>query len=790
MIIHKTPLLLVALCCGFLLLGLIAFYYCLPRPLFRDPYATVILDRDHALLGALIADDGQWRFPPEPMVPEKFAKALIEYEDRRFFQHNGIDPLALARALIQNIRGRKIVSGASTLSMQITRLARKNRPRTFFQKTIEMIMALRLETLYSKQEILALYAAHAPFGGNIVGLPAAARQYFGRDAHNLSWAEACMLAVLPNSPALIHPGRNRDLLLQKRNRLLDRLYERKVIDELSCRLAKAEPLPPKPFPLPQSAPHLLARVKSENRQIVRTTLQKTLQIRATEVVWRHHERLALNGIQNAAVLILDVPSGQVLAYVGNVPDFPQAPHGNHVDAITANRSTGSLLKPFLYAAMLEAGELLPTQLIPDVPTRLGGFAPENFSREFQGAVPAYMALARSLNVPAVRLLQSYSVDRFTMLLKNLGLTGLNRPAHEYGLALILGGAEGSLWDLTGMYAGMARSVNQAENQTALDASFFAPSYIMESSAKNTGLKKQTDSLTLLNAPACWLTLEAMLLVTRPDIESAWQDFASAHKIAWKTGTSFGFRDAWAIGMTPQYCVGVWVGNVDGEGRPALTGITTAAPILFDLFDLLEGRQWFEQPLKDLVQIDVCSKSGFRAGPNCQNTQKTWVTATGLRSRPCPYCKMIICDKNRKFRVHGDCEPITNITPVKWFVLPPTLEYYYRKRHSDYYPLPPWRPDCLAKMSEFKTSALSLIYPDKNGRIYIPIELDGRPGKAVFAAAHREPQTAIYWHLDEKYLGETREVHQMEVAPEPGDHKLVLVDEHGEELVQPFSVLSK
>jgi penicillin-binding protein 1C len=341
-----------------------------------------------------------------------------------------------------------------------------------------------------------------------------------------------------------------------------------------------------------------------------------------------------------------------------------------------------------------------------------------------------------------------------------------------------------------MYAGMARSVNPAENKPVAESTFFAPSFIPEPSEKENGQKKSVFSSAPLSAPACWLTFEAMLLVTRPDIESAWQDFASAHKIAWKTGTSFGFRDAWAIGVTPQYCVGVWVGNVDGEGRPALTGISTAAPILFDLFDLLEGRQWFEQPIKGLVQIDVCPKSGFRSGPNCQAGQKSWVTETSLRSRPCPYCKIIICDKNKKFRVHGDCEPIANIAPAKWFVLPPTMEYYYRKRHSDYYPLPPLRKDCLAKMSEFKTSALSLIYPEKDGRIYIPIELDGRPGKAIFVAAHREPKTAIYWHLDEEYLGETREIHQMEVAPAPGEHKLVLVDEHGEEIVQPFSVLSK
>ncbi len=779
-------------------LGVVAWIvsgYLLPDPLFDTPLSHIILDRDGKLLGASIASDRQWRFPLNAAVPEKIRQAMLCYEDKRFYHHFGVDPLAVLRALRDDILQHRIVSGASTITMQVIRLARHGRPRTITEKLIEMCLAVRLEFSKSKREILSLYAANAPFGGNIVGMEAASWRYFGRKPSELSWAESAMLAVLPNTPALIHPGRNRQRLIEKRNQLLDRMHSAGIIDDLTCRLAKKELLPPAPYPLPMSAPHLLRRIlKSGSAHEmhssgyrIQTTLIKNIQDRATAILEQYYRSYSGNGVYNAAALILEVQSGAVVAYVGNIPEFSKAKHGNYVDIVTAPRSTGSILKPLLYASMLYSGELLPDQLVPDIPTRMGDFAPLNYSRTYSGAVPASLALARSLNIPAVRMLHAYGVDRFYTQLKRFGMTTLYRPARGYGLSLILGGAEGTLWDITGIYAGMARCLNNYFLVNP-DQNVFRPAhYLLDTPSPQANSRA---GKTPVDAASCSLTFEAMLEVTRPGVENAWREFSSSRKIAWKTGTSYGNRDAWAIGVTPRYAVGVWVGNADGAGRSGLTGITYAAPILFDLFDLLDDQSWFRRPDAELVRVKVCARSGYRAGVNCAETREALIPRTGLRSKLCPYCKLVHCDKNLKWRVNSACEQVRNIRTEKWFVLPPAMEWYYKNKHSDYRTLPPYRADCLKSLETEGHGAISIIYPDRSNRIYIPLELRGRRGRTVFKAATRNPQTRIFWHLDSEYLGETQDMHEMSAAPAPGEHVLTLVDENGEFVQRRFTVLAR
>lgn len=764
-------------------------------------------------MGATIAADEQWRFPPGASVPNRFAQALIAFEDQRFYRHPGVDPLALVRAMWQNVSSRRVVSGASTLTMQTIRLSRRGRARTVVEKMLEMAMALRLELSTDKERILSLYSSHAPFGGNVVGLEAAAWRYFGRRPEQLSWAEAAMLAVLPNSPALIHPGRNRDALLGKRDRLLGRLWRQGVIDSVSCALARMEPLPLKPHPLPSAAPHLLARHKAETKRRneydgaaraattgasrLTTTLDGYIQRRASAVVAKHLESLAGNGVHNAAAIILDVSTGAVIAYVGNAWDSVSADHHHHVDVITSPRSTGSILKPLLYGGMMQSGELLPEELVADVPIRIAGFAPENYSRTYQGAVPASAALARSLNVPAVRMLHSYGGSRFYSLLSRLGMSTLHRKATDYGLSLILGGAEGTLWDLTGIYAGMARQVNNHFISKSEDTRvFFAPLYdtlsgtVSDKPAGGIRSSRSTITAAPLDAAACWLTLKAMLEVTRPDEESTWREFTSSRQVAWKTATSQGFRDAWAIGVTPAHAVGVWVGNADGEGRPGLTGLAAAAPILFDLFGLLPASDWFDCPESRLVQIDVCAKSGCRIGPDCASTVSTLVPPSGLHNSSCSYCRLVHCDSTLAWQISTDCERLAALRSVPWFVLPPAMEWYYRESHVDYKPLPPFRPDCNESGADSRSGPMAVVYPGWKGNIYVPSQLDGVRGRTVFEAAHRDPRTTIFWHLDGDYLGSTVDLHQMSLAPKPGEHKLVLVDEDGARSERIFTVLMK
>lgn len=777
---------------GGLLVALFLGWALVPVVQFDAPLSTVIVDREGELLGATIAADGQWRFGVGEAVPEKFVAAITCFEDRRFFRHPGVDPFALARALRLNLRHRRIVSGGSTITMQVVRLARRGRPRTYAEKAVEALLALRLSAALPKRQVLALYAAYAPFGGNTVGLDAAAWRYFGRPATRLSWAETSTLAVLPNAPSLIHPGRNRERLLGKRNRLLDDLEARGVIDAMTAELARREPLPPAPGAVPRRAPHLLERVRAERRAVwrtgdgspwVRTTLSREVQARSSAVLARHHRRLAESGVHNAAALVAEVDTGRILAYVGNLSRFDLPDQGHWVDVIPAPRSTGSILKPLLFAAMLEAGEILPGQLVPDIPTRLGSFHPENFDRTYAGAVPAERALARSLNVPAVRLLRSYGTDRFTVLLRRLGLTTLEQPGSHYGLSLILGGAEATLFDVTGVYASLGRLLTRAAVGEPLSGVFHPLTWLPGPAATR-------EEPPPLGPGAAWLTLEAMLEVERPGDEFAWRAFSSSRKIGWKTGTSYGFRDAWAVGVTPRFVVGVWVGNADGEGRPGLTGYSAAAPVLFDLFDLLPGRGWFAEPEGVLADVEVCARSGMRRGPHCPEGRLRVVTRAGLETPPCAWCRLAHLDSALEWQVHGDCERVAAIQTVPWFVLPPAMEAYYRLQHADYRPLPPLRPDCRAAVGGVGTAALACVSPREDATVYVPVEMDGALGRVVFEAAHRDPRTRVFWHLDGEYQGETRDLHQMALAPLPGPHVLTLVDENGESVERRFQALRR
>ncbi len=770
---------------AFLLLGL-GFWFSLPSKLFHDPTSTILYSREGKLLGARIAADGQWRFPESEQIPEKFEQSLLAFEDQYFYYHPGVNPVSLGRALIQNMKAGHVVSGGSTLSMQLVRISRKGKSRNLYQKLVEMIKSIRLELGYSKKEILALYASHAPFGGNVVGLEAASWRFFARNAKDLSWAEAATLAVLPNAPSLIYPGRNSRKLRDKRNRLLDRLVERGIIDSMTCKLAKLEEIPSKIHSLPMLAPHLLDQANVEHTgERITSSLNYRLQLQVNALVRKYQRNLEANQIHNMAVLVLDVETGQSIAYVGNTAKLDEENHGNQVDVIRAARSTGSVLKPFLFAGMLNSGEILPNTLIPDIPTQIAGYSPKNFNLRYDGAVPAQKALSRSLNVPAVRMLRDFGVERFHHLLKILGMSTLNRPAGHYGLSLILGGAEGTLWDLCGMYSGLARSLTHYNqyNKTYYTNDIREPVYRLQDSVKKGNLEIQSR----LSAASVYQTFEALLEVNRPDGENGWKSFSSSRKVAWKTGTSFGFRDAWAIGTTPDFVVGVWVGNADGEGRPGLTGVSSAAPVMFDVFNLLPSGSWFDIPFEEMEEIPVCRQSGYRAGRWCETVDTMLVCETGLKTNSCPYHRLVHLDASKRYQVNSECEKVTNMQHVNWFVLPPAMEWYYKKRNALYRPLPPFRDDCSGTQNH---EVMELIYPKGNDQIFVPIGLDGIRGKVVFEMAHHDPEAEVFWHLDGDFIGTTILLHQMELSPDEGGHLLSLVDNHGNTLYKKFTVVGK
>jgi len=655
---------------------LIWYYFSLPTQLFNESTSTVIESAEGELLGAQIAEDEQWRFPHINSIPYKFEQSIIAFEDAYFYKHPGFNPISIAKAFRQNIRSGSVKRGGSTLTQQVIRLSRKGKQRTYFEKVKELILATRLELRYSKSDILAFYASNAPFGGNVVGLDMASWRYFGRNPSELSWAETATLAVLPNAPSLIFPGKNQKRLFQKRNRLLKKLFENNTIDKLTYQLAIKEELPQKPYRLPQTAPHLLQQLAQTNKgERTKTSIKIRLQQRVNSIVKTHYDNLQQNQIYNIAVLVIEVRTRKILAYVGNSPT--DRAHQKDVDIINKPRSTGSILKPFLYAGMLDAGEILPNTLVADVPTQIGSYNPKNFNLEYDGAVPASRALSRSLNVPAVRMLQQFGLDRFHHYLKKLNLKDIKYNANHYGLSLILGGAESNLWDLCKSYASLSSTINHYDDTQGkyYKNEFIEPTFIAD---KNINFGELSKEKTIFDAGSIYLTYRSLKEVNRPEGNENWEFFDSSKEIAWKTGTSFGFRDAWAIGSTKDYVVGVWVGNADGEGRPGLVGISTAAPILFDVFDVLPRSNWFTKPFDELERIPVCNKSGYRALDICEQKDSVFVQRAGLKTRPCPNHFWIHMDEIEQYQVNSSCYPINKMRHKSWFVLPPLMEFYYQK----------------------------------------------------------------------------------------------------------------
>ncbi len=762
------------------------WWLALPDPLFDLPHSVVVEDRQGELLSARIAADGQWRFPAPDSVPYRFATALIAFEDKRFWYHPGIDPLALLRACYQNARAGRIVSGGSTLSMQVLRLSAGGGPRTLRRKLWEMLMALRLELGATKEEILLLYAAHAPFGGNVVGVEAAAWRYFGKRPDRLSWAEAATLAVLPNAPALIHPARQRHLLRRKRDRLLRRLWQQGILDSTSYQLALAEPLPGPPQPLPDLAPHLAEHLRRRYPEggRFRTTLDRQIQLHATERVATHARSWAGKGVHNAAALILDTRSGAVRAWVGNARACG-AQHNEWVDMVTAARSPGSTLKPLLYAFLLDRGQLLPRQLLFDLPTWYGGYHPRNYHMDYDGLVPADLALARSLNVPAVGMLQMAGVPVFLNRLRRWGFRHLDKPAAHYGLSLILGSGEVTLWELCGVYAAMGRTLlhfDSLPGPARYVSTDLHPPFVL---AQNTSRSAGATTLRppFLRASAIWFAFEAMKQVARPDAFNNWQIFQSSRPLAWKTGTSVGFRDAWAIGVDPAWTVGVWVGNADGEGRAGLVGVHAAAPLMFSLLELRPPPpHWFPPPYDDMEYVALCAQSGMLAAPWCP-ADTALVPLSGLEGPVCTFHRVCWFDPSRKWQVHRGCAPEAVADTV--FVVPAVATPWYARHHPEYAPPPPYRPDCAAN-AHLRTS-VSIIYPPRGLRIHLPIDLDGTPQAMVCRAATARPRDVLYWMLDDRFVGTTSERHELALRPEVGPHTLTVIDAAGTSASVAFTV---
>lgn len=738
-------------------------------------YSAVLLDKHDAFLSAKVACDGQWRFPITKKLPETYKQALIFYEDKNFYRHFGIDPFALVRAFYQNLKNGKVISGASTISMQLARLCLKNKSRSIFTKLEEMYLTIGFEFLYSKEKILQLYSGLAPFGSNVVGLETAIWKYYHKRLEDLSWAEATLFAVLPNQPSMLHLSKNREKLLLKRNRLLRDLTNSNIISQDVYSLSIEEPLPDKPLVLPRNAPHALEyaiKLKGD-ATIMNSTIDLNLQNEVIRISRNHHRIFKANEIHNLAVLVVENKSGNILAYLGNSMDSSVVRNAD-VDMVHAPRSSGSVLKPLLLVAMMDLGLVGPGSLVPDIPTLINGFRPENFSRQYSGAVSCREVIQKSLNVPSVLMLKEYGIPVFYANLKRFGFSHLFRPWEDYGLSLILGGAEVNMADLARAYAYLAHTLNvyQDHQQKYPDFSDYNLRLLKNEKPHQNILNSNPD---LQTAGAIHHMFQSMRLHGMNQEEFNIHTRNSLSPIALKTGTSFGYKDAWCVGVNPDYTVVVWIGNANGMARPGLIGIQTAAPLMQEIIQLLPAERDWTIPYDDMVFIPVCRQSGFTPGRYCTDIDTQYLPKASKLLKTCTFHQKIFLDTTLNFRVFKDCE--SQIVEANWFVLPPAMEYFYASAHPEFKAMPPLREDCREKGAEqFRT--LAFIYPNHNAQIMIPVDLDQQKNPMIFKATHRDPGAEIMWFMDNTYIASSNYPFELTFIPPPGRHHFMIMDREG------------
>ncbi|WP_139453001.1 penicillin-binding protein 1C [Campylobacter armoricus] len=707
-------------------IGLIYFSFD-SKDLFKGTYSRVLFDKNKEILSVFLDANEQWHLESE-YIPQKLKQAVILYEDKNFYSHYGVDFLAIIRAFKNNLFSSKR-SGASTISMQTIKLLEQNK-RTYFNKFNEIIKAFALENSYNKEEILRFYLNNAPYGGNLVGVASAGLFYFEKDLKDLTWSEAALLAVLPNNPGLINLEKNKDKLLKKRNALLDRLFENKYFSKDILDLAKAEKLP-NFKPRKNLAPHLARRLL-ENEEKVVSSIDKNLQIKFEEKAKEYSNKLHQKGIKNLAILLADTKTNKALAYVGS-NDFYDFTTLGQVDGVIAKRSVGSVLKPLLFALAIDEGLIVPDSLMLDVPTFFSNFAPQNANKKYHGFVSARESLQKSLNIPFVNLLLEYGYEKFFYKLKDI-LNFNDENFKKYGLSLILGTKEFSLEDMIKIYLGLGNYGNFKE-------------LLYEENASIKEDKK------LISDGACFLTLQVLKDLDRVGLKQ--YDFNTI--ISWKTGTSYGRKDAWAIGTSPKYTLGVWVGNFSGEANANLYGVSIAGELFFELFSLLDKTNLeFEKP-NDLVSIKIENQTAYRYD-NKFSFKEILYPQSAKILRVSPFLKEIFVYKDKEVNsldenfIHAKKKTILN--------LPPNAQAFFAKEKQN------------IKTSNKK---IKIIYPLNNLNIILPKDLKEK--QKLLIKISNPSNERIFWYLNQEFIHEGKE----DILPidlNKGKYILSVISENG------------
>lgn len=732
----------------FILLNLL-----LPLP-DKITYSTIVTDNKGEVIHAFLTPDQQWRMKTElNEISPLLRKTIIEKEDRYFYRHPGINVLAMGRAFFKNLLRQKRTSGASTITMQVAR-ALEPKKRTYVNKLVEMFRALQLEWKYSKDEILQLYLNLVPYGGNVEGVKSAAILYFKKNPDHLSLAEITALSIIPNRPSTLVIGKNNDAIVKERNRWLHKFAAGKVFTQKEITDALDEPLQATRGSIPRYLPHLSYRLKKQGGDIIRTHIDMHTQATIEKLVADYSRLLTLKNIRNAAVIVINNQTHNVVAYLGSA-NFKDTTDGGQVNGAAAIRQPGSTLKPLLYGLCIDEGLLTPKAIISDVAVNYNGYAPENYDKKFNGYVSMEYALEHSLNIPAVKSLRLLGKDKLVQKLSECNFQQVKKDQQKLGLSLILGGCGATLEELTGLYSAFAN-----------EGVYVQPSYT------------QADTLhkkvKLLSTAANFMINETLSKVNRPDFPLNWQSTEHLPKIAWKTGTSYGRRDAWSIGYNKQYTVGIWTGNFSAQGIPELSGANIATPLLFKIFNTINydaDQDWFTQP-KDCGIRQVCSETGLPPDDYCSNIVTDYFIPLISTGKKCGNMQELLVSPDEKMSYCQSCVP-ANGYKKKWYkVISPEMQAWMSDNRVAYAGIPPHNPAC---EKIFKEGA-PLITSPSNGTEYLisykhpePLQLAGR------AAADA---SMLYWYINNKFYKSCHVGEKQFFVPDEGPVKISCTDDKG------------
>jgi penicillin-binding protein 1C len=735
----------------FLLFLLLNWVFALPD---RFDYSTVVTDNKGEVIHAFLTNDQQWRMKTDlAEISPLLRKTIIEKEDKYFYYHPGVNPVAMLRALGRNILQGRRTSGASTITMQVAR-ALEPRRRTYWNKVVETFRAFQLEWKYSKDQILQLYLNKVPYGGNIQGVKAAALLYFDKNPDHLSLAEITALSVIPNRPSTLVVGKNNDGIVAERNKWLRRWAKAGVFTPKEIEDALAEPLTAKRAAVPGLVPQLALKLRKSGGNVIHTTIDLNTQLKIEKLVKDYSRTLTLKNIRNAAVIVLDNRTHQVVSYVGSA-DFHDSADGGQVNGAMAIREPGSTLKPLLYGLCIDAGLLTPKMTITDVPVNYEGYAPENYDRKFNGYVTMEYALEHSLNIPAVKSVKALGKDVLVRKLTACGFQQVDKDRNKLGLSMILGGCGATLEELTGMYSIFAN-----------EGRWVKPMY----EVTDTGRQGQR----VLSPAAAFMIDDILSRVNRPDFPVNWQSTVHLPKIAWKTGTSYGRRDAWSIGYNRRYTVGVWAGNFSGVGVPELSGANVATPLLFTVFNTIDyndDESWFSQPA-DCDIRKVCTETGLPPSDFCAHLVTDYFIPLVSPSRPCNNMEEVFVSPDEKISYCRACLPASGYKKKLYRVIPPEMREYYDVNKITYVAIPPHNPEC-EKM--FKEGGPVVISP-ANGSEYLinrkdpePLQLRCRVGNDV---------GKVYWYINDQFYKAGDAGTRQFFVPQEGPVKISCTDDKG------------